>query len=38
MKILLRDFNANVGREDFLNQKLLMRVYMQPVVITGLEQ
>jgi hypothetical protein len=33
MKILLGDFNAKVGREDFLNQQLGMKVYMKFVMI-----
>jgi hypothetical protein len=36
MKILLRDLNAKVGRED-TNQQLGMRVYMKLVIIVGLE-
>jgi hypothetical protein len=37
MKILLGDFNAKVGREDFLNQRLGMRVCMKLVMIMKLE-
>jgi len=37
MKILLGDFNANVGREDIFNQQTGMRFYVQLVMIMGLE-
>jgi hypothetical protein len=37
MKILLRDFNAKVGREDISNQQLGMRVYTKLVTIMELE-
>jgi exonuclease III len=33
MKILLGDFNAKVGREDFLNRQLGMKVYTKLVMI-----
>jgi hypothetical protein len=37
MKILLRDYNAKVRREDiFINQQSEMRVYMILVIIMGL--
>jgi hypothetical protein len=29
MEILLGDFNAEAGREDFLNEQLGMKVYMK---------
>jgi hypothetical protein len=32
MKILLGDFNAKVGREDFLNQQLGKKVYTKLVM------
>jgi hypothetical protein len=38
MKMLLRDFNAKVSREDILNQQLGMKVYMKLVMIMELEQ
>jgi hypothetical protein len=37
MKILLGNFNAKVGREDFLNQQLGMKVYTKLVMIMELE-
>jgi hypothetical protein len=37
-KILLRDFNATVGRKVFLNRQLGMRVCTKLVMIMGLEQ
>jgi hypothetical protein len=36
MNILLGDFNAKVGREDFLNQELGMKVYTKLVMIMEL--
>jgi hypothetical protein len=36
MKILLGEFNLMVGRM-FLNQYIVMRVYMKPVMIMGSE-
>jgi len=33
MKILLGDFNANVGRENISNRQLGMRVYIRIVMI-----
>jgi hypothetical protein len=35
--ILLRDSNAEVGREDILNRKLGMEVYMELVMIMAFE-
>jgi hypothetical protein len=37
MKILLGDFSANVGRKDFLNRQLGMKVYMKSEMIMELE-
>jgi hypothetical protein len=37
MKILLGDFNAKVGREDFLNRQLGMKVYTKLVMTMELE-
>jgi hypothetical protein len=37
MKILLGDFNAKVGREDFLNRQLGMKVYAKLVMIMELD-
>jgi hypothetical protein len=37
MKILLEDFNAEVGRETFSNQLLGMKVCMKLVMIMDLE-
>jgi len=37
MKMLLQDFSARVGREDFSNQQLRMRINMRLVRIVGLE-
>jgi hypothetical protein len=31
------DFNVKVEREDFLNQELVMTVYIKPVIIMGSE-
>jgi hypothetical protein len=36
MKILLGDFNAKVGREDFLNRLLGIKVYTKLVMIMEL--
>jgi hypothetical protein len=38
MKIFMGDFITKVERRIFLNQYLVMRVYMKPVMITGSEQ
>jgi endonuclease/exonuclease/phosphatase family metal-dependent hydrolase len=35
MKILLGDFNAKVGREDFLNRQLVMKAYTKLVMVMG---
>jgi hypothetical protein len=37
MKILLGDFNAKVGREDFLNRQFGMKVYAKLVMIMELD-
>jgi hypothetical protein len=37
MKILLGDFNAKAGREDFLNRQLGMKVYMKLAMTVELE-
>jgi hypothetical protein len=38
MKILMRDFNAKVGRVDIFKPiKLAMKVYMKPIMTTGSE-
>jgi hypothetical protein len=37
VKILLRDFNAKVNREDILNGQLGMKVYMKLIMIMELE-
>jgi exonuclease III len=37
MKILLGDFNAKVGREDFLNRQLGIKVYTKLVMTMELE-
>jgi hypothetical protein len=37
MKILLVDFNAKVGTEDFLNRQLGMKVYTKLVMIMELD-
>jgi hypothetical protein len=37
MKILLGDFTAKVGSEDFLNRQLGMKVYTKLVMIMELE-
>jgi hypothetical protein len=37
MEILLGNFSAKLGREDFLNQQLWMEVYMELVMIMELE-
>jgi hypothetical protein len=37
MKILLGGFNAKEGREDTLNQRKVMKVYMKLVTIMKLE-
>jgi hypothetical protein len=36
MKILLREFNAKVGKEDILNRHLGMKVYTKLVMIMEL--
>jgi exonuclease III len=36
MKILLGDFNAKVGREDFLNRQFKMKVFTKLVMIMEL--
>jgi hypothetical protein len=36
IKILLGNFNAKLGREDFLNQQLGMKVYIKCVMIMEL--
>jgi hypothetical protein len=37
VKILLGDFNAKVGKEDFLNRQWGMKVYKNLVIIMELE-
>jgi exonuclease III len=37
MKILLGDFNANVGREDILNRQLGMKEYTNLMMIMVLD-
>jgi exonuclease III len=37
MKILLGDFNTRVGREDFLNRQLGMKLYTKLVIIVELD-
>jgi hypothetical protein len=37
MKMLLRDFNAKVGRKTFLNRQLGMKVYTNLIMIMELE-
>jgi hypothetical protein len=37
MKILLGDISAKVGKEDFLNRQLGMKVYTKLVMITELD-
>jgi hypothetical protein len=37
MKVLLGDFTVNLGREDFLNQQLAMKVYTKLIMIMELE-
>jgi hypothetical protein len=37
MKILLGDFNAKVGREDFSNQQLGIKIYTKSVMTMELE-
>jgi exonuclease III len=38
MKILLGDFNVEVGRKDIFNRQLGMKVYTKSVMIMELEQ
>jgi hypothetical protein len=37
MKMLLGDFNAEVGREDVLNRQLVIKVYIKLLMIMDLE-